>query len=57
MAVLFLGSIVLTLSHFSCLFFWFYITHEFDIVIIFISFTFNSGEEGSLDTSLPESAL
>ena len=28
-----------------------------DVVIIFILFTFNSGEEGSLGTSLPESAL
>ena len=27
------------------------------VVIIFILFTFNSGEEGSLGTSLPESAL
>ena len=27
------------------------------VVIIFILFTFNSGEEGSLDTSLLESAL
>ena len=28
--LLFLGSIVLTLSHFLCFFFWFYITREFD---------------------------